>query len=78
MQTAPTYRQSGGDEPLISFIIADYNVPAELLRECLDSIFALSLSDGERGGYRRRRRLHGESSWRYYELFGQNNIHPTT
>ena len=49
MQTAPTYRQSGGDEPLISFIIADYNVPAELLRECLDSIFALSLSDGERG-----------------------------
>lgn len=48
MPTKPTYQQDSSTNPLISFIIADYNVPVEMLRECLDSIFALSLSDKER------------------------------
>ena len=48
MQTRPTYRQDSNAAPLISFIITDYNVPVEMLQECLDSIFALSLSDSER------------------------------
>lgn len=34
--------------PLISFVITFYNLPAEWLRECLDSILALSLSRSER------------------------------
>lgn len=34
--------------PLISFIIPVYNVPAPMLRECLESIFALSLRPYER------------------------------
>lgn len=32
----------------ISFIIPQYDKPAYMLRECISSIFALSLSDGER------------------------------
>lgn len=35
-------------QPLISFIIPVYNVPAAMLRECLDSILALSLRPFER------------------------------
>lgn len=35
-------------KPLISFIITYYNLPIELLRECIDSILALSLSSEER------------------------------
>ena len=35
------------NEPLISFIIPYYNVPAELLRDSLESIINLSLSDDE-------------------------------
>ena len=35
-------------KPLVSFIITYHNEPVNLLRECLDSIFALSLSDEER------------------------------
>lgn len=34
--------------PTISFIIPYYNVPTELLRECVESILALPLKDGER------------------------------
>ncbi len=34
--------------PLISFIIAVYDLPIELLRECLDSILAIDLSPEER------------------------------
>jgi glycosyltransferase involved in cell wall biosynthesis len=35
-------------KPLISFILPVYNVPTELLRECLESILALSLRPFER------------------------------
>ena len=35
-------------KPLVSFIITYHNEPVKLLRECLDSIFALSLSNTER------------------------------
>lgn len=35
-------------KPLVSFIIPIYNVPIELLRQCLDSICALSLRPAER------------------------------
>ena len=34
--------------PLISFIVTYHNEPIQLLKECLDSIFELSLSDEER------------------------------
>ncbi|MBQ3313782.1 MAG: glycosyltransferase, partial [Prevotella sp.] len=34
--------------PMVSFIITYYELPVKLLCECLDSIFALSLSDQER------------------------------
>ena len=36
--------------PLVSFIVPCYNLPANMLCECLDSIFALSLSSTERQG----------------------------
>ena len=35
-------------QPLVTFIVAYYNLPVAMLRECLDSIFALSLSKAER------------------------------
>lgn len=35
-------------KPFVSFIIPAYNVPVTLLRECIDSVLALSLSDEER------------------------------
>ncbi len=35
-------------QPLISFIITDYNLPVALLKECLDSILAICLDDEER------------------------------
>lgn len=39
---------SKGDGPLVSFIITYFNLPIEMLRECMDSIMALSLSEKER------------------------------
>ncbi|MCD8290527.1 MAG: glycosyltransferase family 2 protein [Prevotella sp.] len=36
------------DKPLVSFILTCYNLPAELVRECLDSILCLSLPPYER------------------------------
>ena len=36
------------DLPLLSFIVPCYNLPVELIRECLRSILALPLSDAER------------------------------
>ena len=36
------------DTPLVSFIITYYNEPAEMVEQCLESIFAMSLSDKER------------------------------
>jgi len=47
MQAKPYYTQDTG-QPLISFVIPVYNVPIELLRQCLDSILALSLRSYER------------------------------
>lgn len=35
-------------KPLVSFIITCYNLPAEMLGECIGSIMALSLSEAER------------------------------
>lgn len=36
------------DSPLVSFIITYFNEPAEMVEQCLESIFTLSLSDTER------------------------------
>ena len=36
------------NKPLISFIITYYNLPVEMLYECIDSILALSLRTDER------------------------------
>ena len=36
------------DKPLISFIIAYYNLPVKMLKECIDSILLLSLRPSER------------------------------
>ena len=44
-QQATTPLQQEG--PLISFIVTTYNMPTELLRECLESIGALGLKDEE-------------------------------
>ena len=33
--------------PLVSFIVTTYNMPHQLLRECLESIGALGLDDDE-------------------------------
>ncbi|PTL32587.1 glycosyl transferase family 2 [Prevotella sp. oral taxon 376] len=43
MQTSQNISQN----PLISFIITDYNIPGKMLEECLQSIFSLSLSPSE-------------------------------
>lgn len=40
--------QSGKAQPLISFIIAYYNLPTNLLEECIESIKGLALNDDER------------------------------
>lgn len=40
--------QNNTDQPLVSFIVTTYNLPTALLRECLQSILALSLSKEER------------------------------
>ncbi len=35
-------------QPIVSFIITYYNIPVAMLRECIESILALSLSESER------------------------------
>lgn len=47
MQTQQTYT-SDIQTPLVSFIVTTYNLPVEYLKECLDSILQLSLSEKER------------------------------
>ena len=37
-----------GTQPLVSFIISYYNLPVQMLCECIDSILALSLRPYER------------------------------
>ncbi|MGN1374951.1 MAG: glycosyltransferase family 2 protein [Prevotella sp.] len=39
---------SNSSKPLVSFIMTCYNLPDDMVRECLDSILALSLRDHER------------------------------
>ena len=36
------------ERPLVSFIVTYYNIPSEMLRECLDSILSLSMKEEER------------------------------
>lgn len=43
MQTTP----NNTSQPLISFIVTDYNIPEEMLDECLQSLFTLSLNPSE-------------------------------
>ena len=45
MQTQPTHTPN---QPLVSFIVPVYNVPADMLRECIDSIRQLTLRAVER------------------------------
>ena len=47
MQYQPTNEQDG-HQPLVSFIITYYELPASMLRECIDSILALKLNAEER------------------------------
>ena len=44
MPTSPSL----SSQPLISFIVTTYNLPVAMLKECLDSILTLSLSQSER------------------------------
>ena len=48
LQTQQNISQNMEKQPLISFIITAYNIPAELLIECIKSILAMSLSAHER------------------------------
>ena len=47
MQDKPTTTQNEA-QPLISFIIACYNLPADLVKACVGSITALTLSRDQR------------------------------
>lgn len=40
--------QTGAPAPLISFIVTTYNLPPEMLRQCLESILRLALTKDER------------------------------
>lgn len=40
--------QTSSPRPLVTFIVTTYNLPTDLLRECLDSIVGLSLSKEQR------------------------------
>lgn len=44
MQNVPT----DAERPLVSFVIAYYEVPVDMLRECIESILAIDLDDAER------------------------------
>ena len=48
MSTHPVYSQNKEDKPLVSFIITFYNEPVDMLKECVNSILALSLNETER------------------------------
>ncbi len=48
MQDQQSYSQGGRKRPLISFIVTSYNMPVELLKECIESIVALNLRPDER------------------------------
>ena len=40
--------QDNKAKPIVSFVITYYNIPVSMLRECIESILSLSLSDSER------------------------------
>ena len=48
MPTQQIYSQGLSKTPLVSFIITTYNLPINLLIECLQSVFSLSLGQDER------------------------------
>lgn len=48
MPTQQIYSQGLSKEPLVSFIIPVYDLPVDMVSECLDSILTLSLDDNER------------------------------
>ena len=48
MQTQPNHTQISKKTPLISFIITYYNEPVNMLKACIESVLALSLTDEER------------------------------
>lgn len=48
MPTHPSYTSAHGAQPLVSFIVPTYNLPVEMLRESIDSIMALVLTQEER------------------------------
>lgn len=48
MQTLQNHSQTLSAQPLVSFIITCYNLPAKLIGECIDSIRKLSLKESER------------------------------
>ena len=48
MQNQQNHTPLQETQPLITFIIAYYNLPLEMLYECIDSILTLSLSRNER------------------------------
>lgn len=48
MPTHPSYTPAHGAQPLVSFIVPTYNLPVDMLRESLDSIMDLSLTQEER------------------------------
>lgn len=43
-----SFTEEAEPQPLISFIVTTYGLPTEMLRECLESIMALSLSEDDR------------------------------
>jgi glycosyltransferase, group 2 family len=48
MPTQPIYTQNKEKKPLVSFIVTYYNEPTYMLKECVNSILALSLNESER------------------------------
>ena len=48
MSINQTTTQDTPTHPIISFVVTTYNLPLELLQECLNSIFSLSLNQQER------------------------------
>ena len=48
MQNYQIHTSSQETQPIVSFIITYYNLPIQMLCECIDSILALSLRSFER------------------------------
>ena len=48
MQDIETHTPHQGAQPLVTFIITYYNLPVQMLCECINSIMALSLKPEER------------------------------